>query len=582
MERTMTALPTLRKTVHRAFLRLVVPFGVLGIVLVIALFFASRIPLLLLRMNYDSIVYARIMEESLEGLRFPVLHPERDAAQWKARFIHALDSAAANITEQAEKEVVPRIRQAWNTFSKDSSGSNYKRLREAIAGLVGVNERGMLQRLEEYLFIRNAIVFGAVAALILAIAWTFFLADNIAMRFSHPLRRAAEVFRERPPLGSGLRLPKPQALEVRILFDELTRLWSRLGELDALNVSRLLAEKRKLEVILESAEDAVLVSDAAGTVAHVSNRMLELLGLPRKAVLGHFWNDLSTCSENYLALRNALRPDMQGTYDIVLDRDGEEQIFTARRRDLCSSGGAVVGQVFLLSDITEKKRRDTLRAEMMDWISHELKTPMQSLGLAAELMARREGLDGEMTMLVDTVRQDAARLRAVARQFMEIARMNPGTLNLTLEEASLSEELSAWLKPFYLVAREAGIMITFDSVQERVPVRIDKERFAWVASNLISNSLRVCSKGDAVQVRLAVENGEARLSVLDNGPGVPPELEPKLFEPFSHGRTAGTKDGLAGLGLAIARTLVEAHGGTIRYTRESGWSAFIVRLPLTS
>ena len=83
-------------------------------------------------------------------------------------------------------------------------------------------------------------------------------------------------------------------------------------------------------------------------------------------------------------------------------------------------GGVVTGQVFLLSDVTEKRRRDGLRSEMMDWISHELKTPMQSLGLAADLMARRPGLDEEMSMLVETVGQDAARLRTVARQFMEI------------------------------------------------------------------------------------------------------------------------------------------------------------------
>ena len=580
METAMTVLPTLRKNIRRAFLRVVIPFGVLGIALVAALFFASRVPLLLLRMNYDSIVYARIMDESLDGLRFPSLYPERSAEEWKKRFSESLDSASGNITEKAEKDAVSGIRRAWNEFSEDQSGRNYRNLREAIAGLVRVNEQGMSRRLDDYLFFRNISVLGAALALIFAIVWTFLLADSIAMRLSHPLRRAAEVFRDRPPLGGRLHLPEPQTLEVRILFDELTRLWDRLGELDALNVSRLLAEKRKLEVILESAEDAVLVSDASGAVAHVSNRMLELLGLAREEVREHFWKDLSTCSENYLTLRNALRPDMQGTQDVILKRGGEELVFTARRRDLCAPGGKVAGQVFLLSDITEKKRRDALRSEMMDWISHELKTPMQSLGLAADLMARREGLDEEMTLLVDTVRQDAARLRAVARQFMDIARMNPGALRLAPETTDLPERVGAWLKPFYLVAREAGITLTFNSSRDHVPVSLDKERFAWVVSNLVSNALRVCAKGDSVQVNVSVEDGEARLAVLDNGPGVPPELESKLFEPFSHGRTAGTREGLAGLGLAIARGLVEAHGGSIRYSRESGWSAFIVRLPL--
>ena len=206
---------------------------------------------------------------------------------------------------------------------------------------------------------------------------------------------------------------------------------------------------------------------------------------------------------------------------------------------------------------------------------------MQSLGLAADLMARHGQLDEEMSMLVETVGQDAARLRTVARQFMEIARMSPSALQLVLETVDLCARVRDWLIPFQLVARESGERLVLDLSGEEVPVSVDAERFAWVLSNLVSNALRSGEAGSTVRIAVGVEGDDAALRVEDDGPGIPPELEARLFEPFSHGRTAGTREGLVGLGLAITRDIVEAHGGMIRYARrEGGGSVFTVLLPL--
>lgn len=576
----MTILPTLQKSIRRAFLRLVLLFGVLGILLVAGIFFAGRMPTLLLRMNYDSIAYAQKMEEALSGMQSLPL----DAAVWEGRFRESLRLAQGNITEREEQEAIKAIEEAWNVFLVAPNAEHAGRLHATITGLVEVNEQGMFRRLDENARFRDLVVLVAASVFTLGTLWAFLLADSIATRLSHPLRRASVVLKERPPLGKKLHLPDPQTLEVRILFDELSRLWGRLGELDALNVGNLIAETRKLEVILDSAEDAVLVLDATGCVAHLSARMIALLGLPRETLQGQPWTDISSTSGAYLALRAALRVDMQGVREVSVHVDDEELLYTARRRDLRDSGNNVVGQVFLLSNVTEKRRRDALRSEMLDWISHELKTPMQSLGLAADLLSRRPGLDEEMRMLVDTVSQDAARLRIVARQFMDIARMSPLALQLSLEEVDLAERLPEWLVPFQLVARESGIRFAVDIADPGMYVTLDTERFAWVLSNLVSNALRVCPAGSKVRILLRAEqegsNEVIVLRVEDNGPGISPALATRLFEPYSHGRTAGTQEGLVGLGLAIAHTIVEAHGGSILYApRSGGGSVFTVRLP---
>ena len=128
--------------------------------------------------------------------------------------------------------------------------------------------------------------------------------------------------------------------------------------------------------------------------------------------------------------------------------------------------------------------------------------------------------------------------------------------------------------PFQLVARESGERLLLSMPETDIPVTIDTERFAWVLSNLVSNALRVGSVGSTVRIVITQEEDDAVLRVEDDGPGIPPELEARLFEPFSHGRTAGTREGLVGLGLAITRDIVEAHGGVIRYARNPGGSHF--------
>lgn len=294
------------------------------------------------------------------------------------------------------------------------------------------------------------------------------------------------------------------------------------------------------------------------------------------------WRDLPTTAANYLALRGVLSSELQGKRDILLLSDGEERVFTARRRDLVAPDERIVGQVFLLGDVTESRRREGLRSEMMDWVSHELKTPMQSLCLAADLLHRRKAdLDSEGRLLVETVLEDVARLRTLSQQFLDIARMTPAALRLSPELVDLSSLLDRWLRPFVLLARETGVRLMVDAPQGLPKVVLDPERFAWVVSNLVSNALHVSSEGDEVRVILGLGEGEVALHVEDQGAGLPESVQARLFEPFSHGRTAGTKAGLFGLGLAISRSIVDAHGGRIVHAAlEPRGSSFTVFLPL--
>lgn len=315
--------------------------------------------------------------------------------------------------------------------------------------------------------------------------------------------------------------------------------------------------------------------------------------MSREEIEGRPWHELTFSgnlrkrpegADNRVDLDKLLSSPARGECEIGLTEEGEHRAFRARSRDLIIDGGPA-GRLLLLTDVTEKAMRDTLRAEMMDWIGHELKTPVQSLGLASDLLNRqREDVDDSLGILIDTVRQDTERLRAVVRQFMDIAGMTPAMLRLFPERVELGVKLDEWLAPFRLTAREKGqeLVLTRDNP---VFVNIDVERFAWLLSNLVSNALRETPPGRRVEVglRTARDAGKshAEMSVEDEGPGIAPEQEQRLFQPYSHGLTKGTRQGLAGLGLAISRHLAEAHGGALRYERGAhGGARFVVELPL--
>jgi signal transduction histidine kinase len=116
-----------------------------------------------------------------------------------------------------------------------------------------------------------------------------------------------------------------------------------------------------------------------------------------------------------------------------------------------------------------------------------------------------------------------------------------------------------------------------------VPVMVDPIKFPWVFANLMSNALRVTPAQGAIHVSLEKEMGETRITVSDEGPGVPPEIENRVFEPYFKAASGSTEHlaGFLGIGLTIAKEVAEAHGGKIRYHKgEPTGAVFTVTIPL--
>jgi two-component system, NtrC family, sensor histidine kinase KinB len=570
------SLPPMRRKILRSFLTMVAIYGLLGVVLVSAVFLASGITPRAMHMNYDSIAASHGMLEAWRGLRHPSAHSTRTFEEWADQFEKDLKFEEGNISEPGEAAAARTIRSIWNEQKKELPEISRKKgtdaapsLEGALKDLVVLNEKGMFNLAEESTRVRREVFIVAIVIFFATLFFAVYTADGLASRLSSPLKEIAEALRNKPIPGEKLRLPTPSSLEMRILTHEMNQLWKRLSELRKLNVEEIATQRSKLEIVLEAVEDGILVIDNSGNVVQANQGLLKILGLPSDLVMGHKWEDLPTSDEGYLKLREVLSPAMPQDNSVDLSAESRAYTFAVRTRTISNKMGDIIANLYLLHDITDRNQRERLKTEFISVLSHELKTPLQSLGTAAELLLKRkEAFNEENRMLIETVYEDVTRIRAVAQDFVQIGLVDSRYLRLRVARHALSELIQEWVKPFKILAKDKNVNLEF--IQHTVGVvwvNIDAVKFPWAISNLLSNAIRFSPNGTTVRVILSETEAAISIEIRDEGPGIPEPMRKKMFDPYFQAPPVDSKipAGFLGLGLTIAKEVVEAHQGKLDY-----------------
>lgn len=583
----MTSLPTLRRKILRSFSVIVLLYAGLGFFLVVSVFLASATTPKMLHLNYDSIAASHQMEDAWSALDRPDRYPDHPVHYWMEQFEKALLFEEGNITEPGEKENASEIRKSWEEYKKIPSPLPlplFTKLNTLLAELVKINEKGMFELTEENASLSRRVLMGSVIYFFVTLILALILADGLANRLSSPLKSIAEALQRRPGIGRRLKLIEPNSLEIFILCNELKRLWDQVVATERINVKELVKQKNQLETVLESVEDALLVVDGSGKVSHYNNYLLSLLGLTKAQIKDQSWKDLPTAKENYLKLRLLLKEDMPDAEEIELQLEGRPRQYAARFRKIRELDNLPGSTLFLLHDITERKQRARFRSDFIDLLSHEIKTPLQSLGTASDfLVAHKNEIPQSLLPFFETIPEDLERIKAVANEFIQITHTHSKILRLNLDFVPLNECLQEWLKPFKVVSKDRNVQLTFHQEGSAVIwAQIDKVKFPWVISNLLSNAIRFAPVDSEVEVLLTDRNDSVEIRVMDEGPGISEEDQHRMFEPFYQGSrvTPSGKTGLFGIGLTIAKEVVEAHDGRIEYfLRKPVGSEFRILLP---
>jgi len=229
--------------------------------------------------------------------------------------------------------------------------------------------------------------------------------------------------------------------------------------------------------------------------------------------------------------------------------------------------------------LQELKREERRKTQFVSDVSHELRTPLTAIRGAAETLLDGDVEPDDQQRFLSTIALEAERLGRLANDLLTLQRIEGATGELPLRHVDLrlaADRAAAALEPL-MEDREVSL-----TVNGRAPVVLgDMDRLQQVVANLVDNASRITGPGGHVQVELTAQGDRAVLSVVDNGPGIPEEDLPRLFDRFYRADSSRTRtSGGSGLGLAIVRAIVTAHGGRIEAANnDDGGARMTVSLP---
>ena len=237
-----------------------------------------------------------------------------------------------------------------------------------------------------------------------------------------------------------------------------------------------------------------------------------------------------------------------------------------------------------LEESMERERAlEGSRRELVAWVSHDLRTPLAGIRAMAE--ALEDGVVSDPDTVAryhQSMRSEADRLSALVNDLFELSRINAGTLKLKLEQVSLSDLVSDAVAAASGIARARGVHLNGDVQGPAPELQLSASEMARVLRNLLENAIRHTPSEGEVRVDTGTDQAYAYVRVADECGGIPAGDLDRVFDTAFSGHVARTpgRDGGAGLGLAIARGIVEAHHGEISVVNQESGCMFTVRLPL--
>jgi NtrC-family two-component system sensor histidine kinase KinB len=433
----------------------------------------------------------------------------------------------------------------------------------------------------------NSAEFAVLFTSIFAIVLILFASVQISRTIIRPAEKLTEAARR---IGKGHLNQKIDITtndEIGELGIEFNKMTERLRTYEELNVAQLIVEKKKSEAIVASIPDPVIMVDKGNRVLlmnQAARRLLQVHGTDWQGrPLGEIVED-----DRWLTLLSpgggGMEEKAQQDTLLSIQRPGQQALyFRPRQTTIVDESRNILGVVILLQDVTRFKNLDRMKSEFIATVSHELRTPLTSINMAVDILSR-EVLgtvnEPQRDMLV-TAKDDCERLTKLVKELLDMSRLESGKYELKSEKINLRSVVEEALKPLRLQFREKGIRLETEIPQNTPEVPGDQQQLSWVVANLVSNALRYTPADGTVTIHSDLLDDSVRVSVKDSGRGIPPDAVEVIFDKFVQiKQSTDATPGSVGLGLAIAKEVVEAHGGRIWVESSVGQgSTFFFTIP---
>lgn len=572
----------------------------------------------ILRENYQSILAAENMIDAVERQDSATLlillgYKQQGISEFRENetlFLQWLGRAKDNITIPGEKEIIDNLEKGYTRYlseisnlqllyhSEPSQATNayhevilplFRSIRDTCIKLRDLNHETMYAASNRANKISVKAVFsisliGGVSVIII-IAFSLFLSHLI----SRPVTELKEAALQVGQGNYDVQVPVRGEGELALLASQFNLMVEKLRQFNDMNVGKIIAEKRKSEAIIRSVTDGIVVVDNNLLITNLNPAAAKIFGIfPEDSLEKHIL-EVMRDEKLFGFLKEVLTSGhpslMEEGEDILTIKTGEEnRHYQVSIVPMRTHSGEIPGVVLLLRDITRLRELDRLKSEFVMTASHELRTPLTSINMAVKLL--RESASAKLTdqerVLLDACHDDVQRLRALANDLLDLSRIEAGKLELEFQPVQpmlLGDQALSVIKP---QADSKGIELSLEVPKDLPEVTADSHKIVWVLVNLLANAVRHTDTGGHIRLAGELVGKQVYLSVIDDGEGIPLDVQPRIFDKFVHGKPSDGNGG-SGLGLAISKEIIKAHRGTIWVDSIPGQgSTFTFTLPVAA
>jgi len=551
------------------------------------------------RENYDSVAAGLAMKQAILEIERGVGPLLYESSADKAiidsavlRFSQSLKFQQGNVTLPGEQELTNKLTESWKIYRSQletfvqmqESGAarrdSYKTgllpqadaVLDAAQQIIDINLNNMIstdgQVRQQAAETNRDVIALVLAGIVLAVIFVIIIGPSMLRPISYLTRSVKEIQQGNLDLVVKAR-SGDEIGQLASAFNDMTR---SLREFRRTNRARLIRTQKATLSALNSISDAVIICNPEGIIELANDTAQRLFALKAGTTIQSVEND--RMGELFERARHEMRPIRLKTYDwaIQVFKDGEEHFFLPEAVPILDEERRLIGVTLILSDVTRLRKLDEVKSGLISTVSHELKTPLTSIRLAAHALLNEKlgPLTPKQAELVIAARDDSDRLYRIIENLLDIGQLESGMSTVELVPVSPEQVLLnvvEEMRPSYV---DRGVSLVLDLPADIPQVLADRLRLEIVFTNLLSNGLKFTLPGGEVKVSARLDKGAVLFAVEDTGSGIPKESLPHIFEKFFKAPGRGGQQSNTGLGLAIVKEIIEAHGSRVEVSSTPG------------
>ena len=544
----------------------------------------------------NDMVYAVTLENSSSFLR------RQELLKANAKFERYFNLLEGKVTGEKELHLMSNLKMAYESFKDEVFKSVYNSevqvstymkiqyVNDILQDVQDLNKKIIDNQVEKAGNIANRVTMYMVLLGFFFFVFALFAMFYFPQYITEPIESMTQSIHQISQKNYRERLVVNHSDELGEMARSFNLMAEKLEEYESINVSQILTEKRRTEIVVSRMNEVIIGLDNNKLILFANPPALALLGMREHELIGHYASELATRHALFNKLMQEILKGEVTTSKtfaaISINQRGKQQYFdkdvlvvdSYDEENLSEN----VGFVVILKNITELKEQDLAKTNFMATLSHELKTPISAIDMSLNLLEdeRIGELNEEQGNLSNTIRQNSARLLKMVNEILDISRIESGKLQLTFEDIQPDEVVVKALDNVKAFIVEKHIEIIQNIESELPKVRTDVPKTTAVLVNFLTNAIRYTPENETIEINVLRQNGSVEFYVKDKGPGISIAEQRRLFQPYR--RASGDKTKGTGLGLAISKEFVEAQGGRIWVKSEVGkGSDFGFALPVS-